>query len=121
MSRRTWEEIDLLVLRAINQLPKGKATSSALHGRVGTGVRKTHSGNTERLLQRVQRHGLIRQTYTLTWEMTEIGKEIYDEHLRARKLAKEAARKADRNLGAGPGLNGLPAEGSPVHHRDTHQ
>lgn len=90
MSRRTWEEIDLLVLRAINQLPKGKATSSALHGRVGTGVRKTHSGNTERLLQRVQRHGLIRQTYTLTWEMTEIGKEMYVRHLQEQKQRKQS-------------------------------
>lgn len=89
--KRTWDEIDTAVLKAIAHLENlnRPTTVSNLHGYVGTGVKETTLGNTENLLRRMARHGLVEETEKLEWVMTLIGdakyKEIKDSERRARK------------------------------------
>lgn len=88
--KRTWEQIDELVISSIIHLQKYNrpTTTERLHVFIGTGVYDTHAGNTEQLLRRMRKHGLIEQTDRLEWVLTPIGKQMHKERIRNQTIER---------------------------------
>lgn len=93
--KRTWEQIDEIVIKAILYLQKFgcPTTTQRIHPFIGTGLANTHLGNTEQLLRRMRKHGLLEQRDNLEWVVTLIGMETYKEIIKERTIERFKGRR----------------------------
>lgn len=93
--KRSWKEIDEITIKAILHLQKihRSTITQHIHPYIGTGVSNTHLGNTELLLRRMRKHGLIEQRDNLEWVVTLIGMETYKEIIKERTIERFKGRR----------------------------